>query len=176
MERCTASIFYLVIVFESGNRGSDPYRRPAGVNNACEGLFVMAYSFSTVVSHFLSFFDIYSIERAQRAFIYVAAYSFPFSHVFPSRMEHLLTFVPAGFIALKPTSFWDGYSQMGSGSSSCSLNMQLKLCHTRRQPDAKNKQKPSRAHPDRPGSTWRGEPWSDESTRRVIRRVCRLRL
>lgn len=165
MERCTASIVDVVIVFESGTRGSDPYRRPAGVNIACGGLFVRAYSFSIVVRHFLSFFDIYSVERAQRDFIYAAAYSFPFSHVFTSRMEHLMTVVPAGFVALKPTSFWDGYSQTGSGSSSCSLNMQLKLCHTRRQPDAKNKQKPSQAHPDRPGSTRRGEPWSDESTR-----------
>lgn len=80
-----------------------------------------------------------------------------------------MTLVPAGSIALKPASFWDGYSQMSSGSSSCSsllpLNMQLKLCHTRRQPDAKNKQRSSQAHPDRPGPAWRGEPWSDEYTR-----------
>lgn len=56
MERCTASIFYVVIVFESGTRGSDPHRCPAGINNACGGVFVTAYSFSTVVREFLSFF------------------------------------------------------------------------------------------------------------------------
>lgn len=55
MERCTASIFHVVIVLESGTRGSDPHRCPAGVNNACEGLLVMTYSFSIVVRHFLSF-------------------------------------------------------------------------------------------------------------------------
>lgn len=115
------------MVFESDTRGSDPNLCPADINKMWKSGFFTVYSFSIVVRCFLSFWHVFN-RKSTKSF-YVAAHSFHFSHVFRSRMEHLMTFVPAGFIALKTTSFWDGYCQMCSGSSSCSsllrLNMQL---------------------------------------------------